>query len=127
MMRHRCDARSTRRSRVLSAPFTNTGSAAAESGRCGARAAERCAPGAGQRPGRLAPGGRLVIEDSAQLAEAADLAVFLESFASQMHEPYYRDYVQDDLAALVTEAGLRVGRVDRAWLAKVVDARRPRD
>ena len=75
----------------------------------------------------LAPGGRLVIEDSAQRAEAADLAVFLESFASQMHEPYYRDYVQDDLAERVAEAGLAVGRVDRAWLAKVVDARRPRD
>lgn len=73
----------------------------------------------------LAPGGRLVLEDSAQLAEAADLAIFLESFASQMHEPYYRDYVQDDLAELVAEAGLRVGDVERTWLAKVLTARKP--
>ena len=73
----------------------------------------------------LAPGGRLVLEDSAQLAEASDLAAFLESFASQMHEPYYRDYVQDDLAQLVAEAGLSVGAVERAWLSKVLTARRP--
>ncbi len=73
----------------------------------------------------LAPGGRLVLEDSAQIAEAADLATFLESFASQMHEPYYRDYVQDDLAALVSEAGLAVAGVERAWLSKVLTARRP--
>lgn len=72
----------------------------------------------------LRPGGLLVLEDSAQLAEAADLAVFLEGFASAMHEPYYRDYVRDDLAEIVAEAGFAVGSVERAWLSKVVAATR---
>jgi hypothetical protein len=73
----------------------------------------------------LRPGGLLVLEDSAQLAEAADLAFFLETFASEMHEPFYRDYVRDDLRALVEGAGLEPGGVERAWLSKVVSARKP--
>jgi ubiquinone/menaquinone biosynthesis C-methylase UbiE len=73
----------------------------------------------------LRPGGLLVLEDSAQLAEADDLAFFLETFASQMHEPFYRDYVRDDLRALVEAAGLEPAGVERAWLSKVVSARKP--
>jgi ubiquinone/menaquinone biosynthesis C-methylase UbiE len=70
----------------------------------------------------LRPGGLLVIEDSAQRAEASDLAFFLEAFSKRMHEPYYRDYVRDDLSALFEEQGLEVGPVQRAWLSKVVGA-----
>lgn len=73
----------------------------------------------------LRPGGLLVLEDSAQLAEAEDLSPFLEGFAAQMHEPFYRDYVRDDLASVVQGAGLAVEGTERAWLAKVVTARRP--
>lgn len=73
----------------------------------------------------LRPGGLLVLEDSAQLAEASDLEFFLDGFAAQMHEPFYRDYVRDDLAALAAGAGFAPERTERAWLAKVVSARRP--
>jgi ubiquinone/menaquinone biosynthesis C-methylase UbiE len=71
----------------------------------------------------LRPGGLMVVEDSAQLAEARDLAFFLQGFAAQVHEPFFRDYVRDDLAALIAdEAGLDVAGVQRAWLSKVVTA-----
>jgi ubiquinone/menaquinone biosynthesis C-methylase UbiE len=73
----------------------------------------------------LRPGGLFVLEDSAQLAEAADLAFFLSVFAKQMHEPFYRDYVKDDVAALIASTGLSVSSVERAWLSKVVVAERP--
>ncbi len=73
----------------------------------------------------LRPGGLAVIEDSAQLEEATDLTPFLEGFAAQMHEPFYRDYIRDDLAAAVGECGLKVDGSQRAWLAKVVSARKP--
>ena len=73
----------------------------------------------------LRPGGLFVLEDSAQLAEAEDLAYFLSAFAKQMHEPFYRDYVKDDVAALAASAGLSVSSVERAWLSKVVVAERP--
>jgi len=73
----------------------------------------------------LHPGGLLVCEDSAQLSEASDLSEFLTAFASDMHEPFYLDYLGDDLAVLAEEAGFEVSRVERAWLAKVLTARRP--
>jgi len=73
----------------------------------------------------LRPGGLLVLEDSAQLAEARDLAPFLRAFTEMMHEPYYRDYMGDDLEGLLAEAGLEVGGTERAWLSKVVSARAP--
>ena len=69
--------------------------------------------------------GLLVVEDSAQLQEARDLATFLEAFAASMHEPYYRGYVRDPLENLFAEAGLEPGETSRAWLSKVVTATRP--
>ena len=73
----------------------------------------------------LRPGGLFVLEDSAQLAEAKELAFFLSSFAKRMHEPFYRNYVKDDVAALAEAAGLDVTSVERAWLSKVLVAERP--
>jgi ubiquinone/menaquinone biosynthesis C-methylase UbiE len=72
------------------------------------------------------PGGVVVLEDSAQLAEAADLAPFLENFSRGMHEPFYRDYIKHDLSEVAEAAGFEVQRVERAWLSKVVTALRPR-
>ncbi|HBQ11597.1 MAG: class I SAM-dependent methyltransferase [Sandaracinaceae bacterium] len=73
----------------------------------------------------LKPGGLLVIEDSAQLAESAELAFFLERFPEDFHEPFYRDYLKDDLAAALEESGFEVEAVDSVFVAKVVTARAP--
>ena len=73
----------------------------------------------------LRPGGLLVIEDSAQPAESPELADVLADFPVQFHEPFYRDYLEDDLAALVAEAGFVVDAVEPHLVAKVVTARRP--
>ncbi len=73
----------------------------------------------------LRPGGLIVVEDSAQLEEATDLTPFFEGFATQMHEPFYRDYLRDDLGALVSSSGFSVEGTERAWLSKVVTARKP--
>jgi ubiquinone/menaquinone biosynthesis C-methylase UbiE len=73
----------------------------------------------------LRPGGLLVLQDSAQLREASDLEFFLERFPAQMHEPFYRDYLRDDLEALAAQAGFAEPSSERAWLAKVVTTRRP--
>jgi hypothetical protein len=71
----------------------------------------------------LAPGGLLVVEDSAQLAESSVLAQSLAKFAHEFHEPFYEDYLRDDIAALLGEAGFRVESVTPAFLSKVVVAR----
>lgn len=71
----------------------------------------------------LVPGGLLVVEDSAQLAESALLASGFGSFALEFHEPFYDDYLRDDMAALLGEAGFRVESVTAAFVSKVVVAR----
>ena len=73
----------------------------------------------------LRPGGTVVIEDSAQLAESPDLAPFLGRFAVDFHEPFYEEYLKDDLAEALREVGFEVQLVERAFLSKVVVARRP--
>jgi len=70
----------------------------------------------------LKPGGLLVIEDAAQLSEASDLRSFLENFAVTMNEPFFADYIANDLAQAMTEAGFEVHSVERCFLSKVVTA-----
>ena len=70
----------------------------------------------------LKPGGLLVIEDAAQLSEAADLQVFLKNFAASMNEPFFADYIASDLAEGMTLAGFDVSGVERCFLSKVVTA-----
>ena len=71
------------------------------------------------------PGGLLVVADSIQLADAAELEREILAFPSRFHEPYYMSYVKDDLAARVAEAGLRVTGSKLAFLTKLVTAERP--
>jgi ubiquinone/menaquinone biosynthesis C-methylase UbiE len=71
------------------------------------------------------PGGLLVVEDSAQLTESAEIAAALRSFPGEFHEPFYADYLQDDLAALLREVGFAIESTEPQFVAKVVTARRP--
>ena len=73
----------------------------------------------------LRPGGLLVIEDSAQLAESGEIANALHEFPREFHEPFYEDYLEDDLAPMLREAGFTFGHVESHLVAKVVTARRP--
>jgi ubiquinone/menaquinone biosynthesis C-methylase UbiE len=71
----------------------------------------------------LAPGGLLVLEDSAQLVESRTLAPTLARFAEEFHEPFYGDYLVDDLAVALAREGFRVESVTPTYLSKVVVAR----
>ena len=73
----------------------------------------------------LRPGGLLVIEDSAQLAESAEIATALHEFPRDFHEPFYEDYLGDDLASLLGECGFAVSSVEPHLVAKVVVATKP--
>lgn len=73
----------------------------------------------------LAPGGRLVVCDAAQLSDSPELQPILDGFPRLYHEPYFKGYARDDLALLLREVGFEVERVEPAFLAKLVVARRP--
>lgn len=70
------------------------------------------------------PGGLVVIEDSAQHTDGASIGILLDAFPEQLHEPFHRDYAHDDLSAALVETGFSVERVEPAFVAKVVVARR---
>jgi ubiquinone/menaquinone biosynthesis C-methylase UbiE len=73
----------------------------------------------------LAPGGRLVVCDSAQLADSGDLEPVLHGFAAAYHEPYYKGYLRDDLAAVMAECGFEVEHGAPHLVSKVVVGRKP--
>jgi ubiquinone/menaquinone biosynthesis C-methylase UbiE len=72
----------------------------------------------------LRPGGLLVIQDSAQIADGSPVLSFLERFADDFHEPFYRDYLRDDLSSALAAQGFEVTSVEPCFVAKVVTARR---
>ncbi len=71
------------------------------------------------------PGGRVVVLDSVQRSDAAELAYFIDRFSQEMHEPFYREYLDDDLAAGLAEQGFEVESVEQVYLSKLVVASRP--
>ncbi len=73
----------------------------------------------------LKPGGRLVIEDSAQLVDSPELAPVLEQFPRDLHEPFFLDYLKDPLERLFDEAGWGQPLVKPAFMSKVLAASKP--
>lgn len=72
------------------------------------------------------PGGLVVLEDSAQVSESPELREVLQGFPAEFHEPFYKDYLEDDLGAMLEAAGFEVVSTQPHLVAKVVVARRPR-
>jgi ubiquinone/menaquinone biosynthesis C-methylase UbiE len=70
------------------------------------------------------PGGLVVIEDSAQLSESGFLEPVLRGFAAEFHEPFYADYLEDDLANILREVGFTNVHTEAHLVAKVVVATR---
>ena len=71
------------------------------------------------------PGGLVVVADSIQLGDAPELEREILGFPSRFHEPFYTSYVKDELAARISEAGLRATSAQLAFLTKLVFAEKP--
>ncbi|WP_008317369.1 class I SAM-dependent methyltransferase [Leptolyngbya sp. PCC 6406] len=68
------------------------------------------------------PGGLLVICDSIQQIDTPELEAVMASFPAIFHEPYYRDYTQDDLTQRLASVGFEdittaVHFVSKYWVA----------
>ena len=72
----------------------------------------------------LEPGGVLVLADSIQTGDAADLDRMLEYFPVGFHEPYFSSYLKEDFEALFGEAGLELEETELAFLTKVMRFRK---
>lgn len=70
----------------------------------------------------LSPGGLLVLEDAAQPSDSPELAPALRQFSKDLHEPFFGDYLRDDLAELAGGAGFDVQGTLPHFVAKVVTA-----
>jgi ubiquinone/menaquinone biosynthesis C-methylase UbiE len=74
----------------------------------------------------LRPGGTLLFLDSIQHGDRLDYDTLLTRFPVAMHEPYYADYIGDDLEALFEATGLITESVERVFFARrMVLRRRP--
>jgi ubiquinone/menaquinone biosynthesis C-methylase UbiE len=73
----------------------------------------------------LRPGGLFVLLDSLQRGDRPGLDGLLDLFPVAFHEPYFADYVEQDLTALATTHGLAVEETTTAYLSKVTTFRKP--
>jgi ubiquinone/menaquinone biosynthesis C-methylase UbiE len=70
----------------------------------------------------LKPGGLFVLIDSLQMGDRPAWDGLLEAFPVRFHEPYFAHYATDDLATMLTQAGLEPQETSQAFLSKVVTA-----
>jgi ubiquinone/menaquinone biosynthesis C-methylase UbiE len=80
---------------------------------------------AGEMARVLRPGGKLLFVDSFQRGDRPEFEGLLELFPRAYHEPYYPDYVRQDLRALFAEAGLVTERSELAFMSKVLVLGKP--
>ncbi len=74
----------------------------------------------------LQPDGAFVICDSIQMNDSTELSPMMEGFASTFHEPYYKDYIHDDLTQRLQSAGFTDITCEAHYLSKYFTARKPR-
>jgi ubiquinone/menaquinone biosynthesis C-methylase UbiE len=73
----------------------------------------------------LEPGGVLVLADSVQLADSPQFEVAMDNFRRVFHEPYYRDYIGDDIDGRLSSAGFSGIRASSHLMTRVWSATKP--
>ncbi|MBS1985550.1 MAG: methyltransferase domain-containing protein [Bdellovibrionales bacterium] len=73
----------------------------------------------------LKPGGLLVFSDSLQSGDKPSFDASLEYFPKNYHEPYYADFIKQDLRALFESVGFSVAATDIAFFSKILVLRKP--
>ena len=72
----------------------------------------------------IRPGGLFVLVDSLQTGDEPDYDGLLELFPELVHEPYFRDYLDDQLERIFERAGFTCESRTNAFLSKVLTLRR---
>ena len=72
----------------------------------------------------LKPNGILVIADSIQMTDSAKFTQVLENFHRIFHEPYYRDYIRDDIDRRLEDEGFTSIVSDSYFMTRVWSAKK---
>jgi ubiquinone/menaquinone biosynthesis C-methylase UbiE len=73
----------------------------------------------------LEAGGVITLADSVQLADSPQFSTVMENFRRAFHEPYYRDYISDDIDARLKAAGFEAVVAESHFMTRVWTARKP--
>ena len=70
----------------------------------------------------LEPGGILVLADSIQVNDSPDFIQIMENFHKSFHEPFYCDYIKEDLNSKIEEIGFNNIKSNSFFMTKVWSA-----
>tara|TARA_Y100000813_G_scaffold196405_1_gene179818 strand:+ start:47 stop:1102 length:1056 start_codon:yes stop_codon:yes gene_type:complete len=70
----------------------------------------------------LEPGGIVVIADSIQINDSPDFIQIMENFHKSFHEPFYSDYIKEDINSKITEVGFNNVKSNSFFMTKVWSA-----
>ena len=73
------------------------------------------------------PGGIFIICDSLQIGDIPELETMINNFPLQYHEPYYKDYITDNLAERLEKAGFENIQVENHFVSKYWIAHKPKN
>ena len=73
----------------------------------------------------LEPGGILVLADSIQVNDSPQFAPLIENFPRMFHEPYYNDYIKDDIHQKLQLAGFEGIAAESHFMTRVWAANKP--
>jgi ubiquinone/menaquinone biosynthesis C-methylase UbiE len=71
------------------------------------------------------PGGVFIICDSIQVSDSPELEPIMDSFPETFHEPYYKNYITDDLVERLKKAGFVNIETQVHFMSKYLIARKP--
>ena len=74
----------------------------------------------------LKPEGVLVICDSMQVMDSSDFQIMMDNFPAIYHEPYYKNYINDNLSARLEKAGFTNIKIENHFVSKYWTARKPK-
>ena len=70
----------------------------------------------------LEPGGILVLADSIQISDSPDFIKIMENFHNSFHEPFYSDYIKDDINSKIEEIGFNDIKSNSYFMTKIWSA-----
>ncbi len=73
----------------------------------------------------LEPGGTIVLADSIQIEDSPKFKPIMENFHKIFHEPYYRDYIIDNINSRLEESGFSSITSESHFMTKVWKANKP--